>query len=209
MNYLRGFMPWIVFSVLSLIGWQWGAAAALAGSVLLLMSSRRAGMGIDAQVLDLGTICYFGALTLYAFADPRSPLQQYDGALSSAWLALIAWASLAVRRPFTLGIARRRTPPEFWNTREFLRANVIITLVWTISFTCIAVAAFACDAANASILFRIAYQLVGFGVPAYFTHWYSAQMRARRARAEQQPAPDPGGWHAGGRFRGAVPGAAE
>ena len=180
MSYLRGFMPWIIFAVVSLIGWQWGAAAALASSVLLLVSSRRAGVG--AQVLDFGAICYFGALALLAFTDPRSPLQQYDGALSAAWLALIAWASLAVRRPFTLAIARRRTPPQFWNTHQFLRANVIITLVWAISFTCIAVAAFACDAANASIFCRIAYQVAGFGAPAYFTHRYSAQIRARRSQ---------------------------
>jgi hypothetical protein len=181
MNYLRGFMPWIAFSGVSLIGWQWGAAAGLAGSVLLLVSSRRAGLGIDGQVLELGTIGYFCALTLFAFADPRSPLQQYDAALSSAWLALIAWASLAVRRPFTQGIARRRTPQEFWNTQEFLRVNVIITLVWAISFTCIAVAAFVCDAANASVLVRVACQVVGFSAPAFFTRWYSARIRARRA----------------------------
>ncbi|MDI5963380.1 hypothetical protein [Streptantibioticus silvisoli] len=183
MTYLRGFLPWITFSVLSTVGWQWGAAAALAGSVLLLLSGRRRGTGGDAQILDFGTIAYFTALTAFAFADPHSPLQTYDGALSSAWLALIAWSSLAVRRPFTLGIARQRTAPEVWDTPLFRRTNVVITLVWTVSFSYAAAAGYLCDAHHAAGLLKAANQAVGFGVPACFTHWYSARVRARRTTA--------------------------
>jgi hypothetical protein len=50
-------------------------------------------------------------------------------------LGVIAWASLAIRRPFTLGIAKQSTPGELWGRPEFLRVNVIITLVWAVSFT--------------------------------------------------------------------------
>jgi hypothetical protein len=140
-------------------------------------------------MLDFGTIAYFTGLTLLAFADPGSPLRQYDGALSSAWLALIAWTGLAVRRPFTLGIARRRTSPGFWNAPGFLRINVIITLAWTVSFTYAAIAGYVCDADHAGVLAEAADQVIGFGAPAYFTRWFSARTRARRTAGARPVCP--------------------
>lgn len=117
MSYLRGFAPWIVFSVVSSLGWQWGAAAALLASVFPLVRARRSGAGADAQILDFGTVLYFAGLSLLAFLDPASGIHSYASALSSCWVALIAWTSLAVRRPFTLGIAKQHAEPSLWSTR--------------------------------------------------------------------------------------------
>jgi len=51
------------------------------------------------------------------------------GALSG--LSLV---SILLRRPWTIAIARRNTPPEVWSTRLFLESNMIITGAWTILF---------------------------------------------------------------------------
>lgn len=44
MSYLRGFIPWIVFAAVSGVGWQWGAAAALAVGLRLLIQDRKQGI---------------------------------------------------------------------------------------------------------------------------------------------------------------------
>ncbi|HWC80574.1 MAG TPA: hypothetical protein VG756_11480 [Pseudonocardiaceae bacterium] len=184
MSYLRGFLPWIVFAVVSSVAWQWAALIALATSVFFMAKDRRAGVTADAQILDFGTIAFFGVLTVVAFAAPHSPLQTYESGLSSAWLALIAGVSLLVRQPFTLGIAKRRTAPQIWQTAAFHHRSTVVAAVWASSFAVSAVATFLCEATNASTLPRIIVQILGFGVPASFTHFYVKAARAAAAAAD-------------------------
>lgn len=183
MSYLRGFLPWIAFAVLSGIGWEWGAAAGLVCAVASLVDDRRAGVTADAQVLDFGTIGYFAVLALLAVAWPHSPVRQYAGALSAGWLALIAWTSLTVGRPFTLGIARRRAPREMWHEAGFVRLNVGITRVWATAFALSAAGIALCVATGASDIAEIACQVTGFVVPALLT-----QRLVRGAMARVQAA---------------------
>jgi hypothetical protein len=179
MSYLRGFIPWIAFAAISAVGWQWGALAALVIGVWLLVDSRRSGVATDALILEASTVAYFAALTAFAFAVPDSPVKAYGGALSFGWLAATAWGTLAVRRPFTLGIARRSTPQEFWHTPQFLRVNTVITTAWATSFALTGAAIAACDAAHTGALATTSCQVVGFVVPAVFTNRYPRIVQAR------------------------------
>jgi hypothetical protein len=182
MGYLRGFIPWIVFGVLSSFDWRWGAVAALATAGFLLFQDRRAGVAADALILDVSTIVYFVGLGALAFAAPHSPLERYDGVLSFGWLALTAWGSLAVRHPFTLGIARRQTPREYWDMPEFLQINVVITVVWAAAFTLTSIGLFICVVTDAPLAIGIAVHVVGLAAPAVFTSVYPARVQARLAR---------------------------
>ena len=181
MNYLRGFAPWIAFSVVSPLGWQWAALVALGISGASLVIDRRAGTGLDGQILNIGMTTYFAALAVVAFAVPHSPLQNYDSPISTAWLGLIALTSLAVGRPFTLGIARRRVAPEVAASPQFRHLNMVITAIWTTGFLVTSAAGFACVALHGGMVLRIAYQVAGFGLPAYFTRRYTKRIRQRRA----------------------------
>jgi hypothetical protein len=181
MSYLRGFVPWIVFGVLSTVDWRWAAVAALVLGVLLLLRDRLAGVAADAQILDVSTVVYFTGLANLAFAVPHSPLRHYDGALSFGWLALTAWGSLAVRHPFTLGIARRQTPRQYWDLPEFVRINVVITVVWAAAFTLTSIALVGCALAGAPTGLAIGCHVVGLAAPAVFTSVYPARVRARLA----------------------------
>jgi hypothetical protein len=184
MNILRSFLPWIAFSVLSsIVGWQWGALFALVATIASLVYDRRAGIGLDAQILDLGTFIFFLFATVAGFVAPHSVLGTYDGGLSSVWLAVIAGVSLAVRRPFTAGIAKRQAPREIWNTAGFLRFNMVLTAVWTLSFVVGAALTIACEIYAAPLPIRVLCQLVGFVVPMVFTRRYVARRRARTAAA--------------------------
>jgi hypothetical protein len=185
-NYLRGFIPWIAFAVIP--GWQWGALTALLIGFFLLVKQHKAGVGMDALILETSTVLYFAALAVLAFSAPFSPLHHFSGALSFAWLALTAWGTLAVRKPFTLGIARLSTPREYWNTPQFLRINVVITTVWAAAFTLTAIAVVISEAANASTVVAIVCQVVGFVVPAVFTARYPKIVQARYAAQAQAQA---------------------
>lgn len=180
MSFLRGFAPWIVYSLVSVVGWQWGALAALVVSVVSLIADRRKGLALDAQILDLGSLGYFAVLATIAFVDPTSPLHHFDGPLSSAWLALIAITSLLIRRPFTLGIARRRVTPEIAASAPFARLNMVITSFWASAFVFQAVVGVVVVLANAGTVVDIARQVIGFTVPMLLTNRYVARVRARQ-----------------------------
>ncbi len=184
MSYVRGFAPWIVYGLLSVIGWQWGALAALVVAVASLVADRRKGITIDAQILDLGSLAYFAGLTALSFADTNSPIQHFDGPLASAWLALIAVTSLLLSRPFTQGIARRRVTAEVAADPKFLHLNMVITSIWTTAFTASALAGLVADLLNAGTTVDIVRQVIGLAVPAYLTQRYVARARARAAAVQ-------------------------
>ncbi|KIZ19323.1 hypothetical protein [Streptomyces natalensis] len=182
MGYLRGFIPWLVFAGVGSFGWQWGALAALVVSVALLLADRAGGLSLEFRLLEYGTIVFFVALAALAFARPHSGLHQYGSTLSMGWLALIAWASIAVRRPFTMAIARRMAPPEVWHTPLFRHINVVITAVWALSFTLSTAAHAVVSAQHLGLLASIPIQIAGFVLPARFTASYPERARARFLR---------------------------
>lgn len=177
MSYLRPFLPWIVFAAVPGSDWKWAALIALAISVAGIALQTRSGQPPDAQIIEIGSAAYFAALTVLAFADPRTALHAYLASLGSGALGLIAGISLAIRRPFTLGIARQGTPEQYWDNPTFIRVNMVITAVWTASFLigCAVLAALAHSPAPG----RISVQVAAFVVPLAFTLRYAARARAR------------------------------
>jgi hypothetical protein len=51
----------------------------------------------------------------------------------------MALASVIVRRPFTLAIARTQVPAEFWDCLRFLAVNMVLTGIWTAAFAAAAI----------------------------------------------------------------------
>ncbi|WP_435129264.1 hypothetical protein [Actinacidiphila sp. bgisy144] len=186
MSQLRGFFPWIVFSAVSGLVWSWAALLSLALGALFLAKDRRAGVPADAQILEFGAVGYFGVLTAVAFVDPHAPVRDYASGLSSAWLALIAAVTLLVRRPFVLGIAKRRTPQAVWGSPVFRRTCGVLTGVWAVGFALSAVATLACEAVDSGMLSCVGAQIVGLGLPVVFTRFYVKGVRERVSGAGSQ-----------------------
>ncbi|WP_367129854.1 MULTISPECIES: hypothetical protein [Streptomyces] len=183
MNYVRGFIPWIAFAVVSSAGWQWGALAGLVTGVALLIKDGKSGVAAESLILESSTVCYFVALTAVAFALPHSELRHYGGAMSLGWLALTAWATLAVGRPFTTGIAKRQAPAAVWGTPLFRRINVVITSVWAAAFTVTAAVLALVTAEGLGNEVSVPVQVAGFVLPALFTARYPERARARFLQA--------------------------
>ncbi|MER6370062.1 hypothetical protein ABT255_17060 [Streptomyces mirabilis] len=184
MGYLRGFIPWIVAGVVSSFDWRWGAIAGLVSGLLLLLQDRFRGVGLDALILEISTVVYFVVVGAVAVADPGSALADHTDVVSFGWLAATAWGTLAIRRPFTLGIAKRRTPPEYWDMPEFVRVNDHITSAWGAGFTFIGVSLAVCGAVDAPAWVGIAAHVAGLVGPAVFTKVYPARAQARLLAAE-------------------------
>jgi uncharacterized membrane protein len=183
LSFVRGYLPYVVFAALASVAWQWGALAALALGLVSLVRQRTSGVPESALVLDIATVVYFALLTTLAFAAPHSPLHHYTGALSFGWLALIAGGSLAVRRPFTLGIAKLGAPRELWDNPGFVRVNVVITTVWATCFTVAAVISLILAINNVGVLVTTLIQVIAFVLPAAFTIRYPKIIQARLAAA--------------------------
>ncbi|MFI5831886.1 hypothetical protein ACIA6C_32300 [Streptomyces sp. NPDC051578] len=184
MSYVRTFLPWIVFAVVPSAQWQWGALVALVAAVAVIVQQRREGAGFDALIIETGSAVFFALLAALAFADPDSGAHGYSAALSSGVLALVAAVSLLIRRPFTLGIAKRTTPREVWGLRPFVRANTVITGVWTAAFALTAGAlALLAHAGQGHSTAATAVQAAGFVLPMLFTSRYVASLKARTATA--------------------------
>jgi hypothetical protein len=180
---LRSFLPFIVFAAISGAAWQWAAVAAFVIGIRILTEDRKAGTPNDALILQYSNCAYFAVLAAVAFAAPHSELKHYCGALSMAWIGATMTATLAVHRPFTLGIARRKAPREVWNSPWFLRMNIVITTVWGVSFLVAAIALAICVANGAGTVAGLSCQVVGFAVPVVFTHRYPTVVRNRLAQA--------------------------
>ena len=152
-------LPWTVFAVVDHAhggGPLWAGLGALITAIALLVTSSRAETG-SRNVMIVGAIGLFGALTVAgALHRSGSGFLADDGrALSAAGFACIAFGSLA----FTPAIEHYTRPhvrSSRWDDHDFRRVNVLITLIWGVTFAGIAVAhlvAASMDYAGASTVF--------------------------------------------------------
>jgi hypothetical protein len=110
-----GFAPWIAYAVLSSFDWRIAIYTAAALATVGVIRQRREH---DLNLLIGVTCVFFVVMAILALVAPHSGLHHWTPALSLATLAVIAFGSLVVHRPFTLPIARRSTPEEYWHTPD-------------------------------------------------------------------------------------------
>lgn len=92
-------------------------------------------------------------------------------------LSLASVASVIVRRPWTIRLAKRHTAPAVWSTDLFLETNVVLTLGWALVF-----ALGAALAVLAPLWMQLAYGVVQLALGLLsprLGNWYSS----RRLRA--------------------------
>ncbi|MFC5823095.1 hypothetical protein [Nonomuraea insulae] len=181
---LLGFLPWIAYAFVATSDeWRWGAITGLVIALALVALDRRSGKSWDMMVIETSAVTFFALLTAVSLLAPDSPLTPYGPALVNVWLAGTAWGSLAIRKPFTLGIARTMAPKEVWETPEFYRVNAIITTVWAVAFTAAAISlAFVLAAAPHATTLVITVKVLSFVLPAAFTVWYPKHVRRALAK---------------------------
>jgi hypothetical protein len=179
MNYLRTALPWLLFAGLAAVSWPASAGAGLLACSAGVNQARRAGTAWEDLIFQLGSLAFFAVDLVLALAAPHSGLRPYSGAESEGWLALTAWFSLAVGKPFTTAYAKADTPPEIWNEPRFKKVNKTITTFWAGSFTVFAILIALAYAGTRNSGAAGLVQLIGLAVPALLTVRYAARARAR------------------------------
>ena len=139
-------------------------------------------LGKSPKILEIGTVVLFTVVALLVQTGQGQWSVMGVRLRVDAGLLLIALASIALRRPFTLQYAREQTPQEIWNHPVFIRINYMITFVWTSAFLVMV-------AADALMLYRpdvptyvgIVATVVALVGAVRFTAWYPQRMRTRFA----------------------------
>ncbi len=135
---VTGFLPWIVFSVVTqrvaADGVAWGAllAAAMA-AVALLRARHRHGP----QILDLGSLVLFAAVAVTGFLGGPGVdrwLFAWGRPLVGVVLGLYLLVTVPVL-PFTAEYARQTTPREYWGSPTFTKINRVLSTAWALAIT--------------------------------------------------------------------------
>ncbi len=178
---LLAFAPWLAFLIIardSLFRLKLGLVTALLLSVVMGVARLHRGI-----ILWLGLMFFsYATLAVVVFDDMWSV--RHMGVLANAALAVSAWVTIAVGKPFTLDYAREHTEPELWQNPRFIRNNILITAVWATAFSVNAVLAWGkmVDA----LLPGWGYEVLSYTIlvgTALFTTTYSKRLQ----RARQMP----------------------
>jgi hypothetical protein len=171
MTLVLGFLPFMLFALLSRISAD--LALWIAFAAAFVVTIRDFVERPQLRLLDGVSFALFGLLALWrGFWDPGLSLDNLRLIVDLALTGAILF-SLMRRRPFSLEYAGR----EGWAEGDFLRVNYIISLVWLIAFTSMALT----DALNGVLMpaldFGIGIAVVTMTVAIAFTLRYPASVK--------------------------------
>ena len=183
---LVAFAPWIAFLIIArdtLLRVEIGLVVALALGVLiwLLRLDRGSIMWVGLLFFTAATVAVLGFHNLWTV--------MHLGVLANGALAVGAWATLLIGKPFTLDYARQNTDPVLWNNPVFIRTNVRITVAWAAVFTLNT--ALAWIRMEQVLLPQWACRTLSYAAlvgAAAFTSWYARHVRRARLRGPDESA---------------------
>lgn len=189
MSFLKlvvSFAPWIAFLIIAkdtMHRVEIGLVVAL--GLTVLMAVLRLHRGI---IMWVGLLFFTGAtIAVLGFGDLWTI--RHLGVLANGALAIGAWTTMLIGKPFTLEYARQHTDPSRWKHPLFIRTNEILTAVWASVFTFNTVVAWLLmkhlllpEWASHTLSYAA---LIG---AAAFTSWYPGFVRSRAASVQDTAA---------------------
>jgi len=127
-NFIFGFMPWIVFLFISghsFSSLECSLLISLAVCLVFGFKDLRRG-----NLLQWGTLVFFVASTILINGLKIIWLAVHMGILANAYLAFIMWTTIFIGKPFPLQYARVGLPKELWYDENIIRGCRFIALVW-------------------------------------------------------------------------------
>jgi len=175
---LLGFLPWIVFGVISGPSlWRLNAAIILALALVLVMGYKQLAKGF---ILTWGSLLFFGVnLVMVVLLRNLWVINNLD-ILSHGTLAAIAWLSIFMGKPFVLQYARETVPPERQASPVFYRTCRTLAVIWGVVFliaTGMSVAKTYGWWAGGMGYQAVSLGLIGLGL--WLNHWYPQYVRSR------------------------------
>ena len=188
LSILLGFLPWIVFGVVSGPSlWRLNAAIIIALALVPVMGYKQLAKGF---ILTWGTLLFFLVnLVLVVLWKNLWVIKNLD-ILAKGTLAAITWVSIFVGQPFVLQYARETVPLVRQASPVFFRTCRNLAVMWGVIF----LLATAMSAAKTYSWWAAgpAYQasswgLIGLGL--WLNHWYPQYVRSK-AKPGVTPARD-------------------
>ena len=182
---LLGFAPWISFLIIaqgSMFRLKLGLVVALALSIVMGVARLHRGV-----ILWVGLAFFTYASVAVVMLDDMWAAR-HMGILANGALAAAAWATIALKKPFTLDYARDHTDPSLWNSPVFIRSNIVITSVWAATFTTNAILAW--GKMVHVVLPEWGYEVLSYSLllgAVAFTTWYPDHVRRIRQRQAGSP----------------------
>ena len=175
---LLGFLPWIVFGVLSgPTRWQLNAAIIVALALVPVMGYKQLAKGF---ILTWGSLLFFGLIVIMVVLGRNLWVIKNLDILAKGTLATIAWLSIFLGKPFVLQYARETVPPERQASPIFYRTCRTLAAIWGIVFlitTGMSVAKTYGWWAGGVGYQAVSMGLLGSGL--WLNHWYPQYVRRR------------------------------
>ncbi len=179
---LLSFAPWIAFLIIApggMLRLKIGVAVALALSVVMGLLRLHRGV-----ILWVG-LAFFTYATVAVIVFEHMWTVRFMGVLANGALALGTWATVGMKKPFTLDYAKDHTDPALWNHPAFIRSNMIIASAWGACFTINAgLALYASLTPDFPALTRELASYTVMLLALFFTTWYPNHARRQRLAAE-------------------------
>jgi hypothetical protein len=178
LSILLGFSPWIVFGVVAGPSlWRLNAAILAALALVLVMGYRQLAKGF---ILTWGTLFFFAFnLVMVVLLRNLWVIDNLD-ILSQGTLAVIAWLSIFLGKPFVLDYARETVPLERQASPVFYRTCRTLAVVWGVVFlisTGMSVGKTYGWWAGGPGYQAVSLGLIGLGL--WLNHWYPQYVRRR------------------------------
>jgi hypothetical protein len=166
MNLVLGFIPFILFTLLSGLSADLGLWAAFAAAFVITI--RDFIERPQLRLLDGVSLLLFGLMALWrGFLDQGLNPFLLRAAVDLVLTAVIL-TSLLLRRPFSLQYAGRGG----WSEEAFLRVNYVISLAWLAAFAVIALADSSAAIGFGPISAGVGISILALAVAAVFTLRY-------------------------------------
>jgi hypothetical protein len=177
------FVPWIAFALVAeaplgspQISLILGFIVAIA--LTLLTSYHQL---LKGYILTVVSLAFFIVFFIVIVGLKQYYIANYLAAISMLLLAVVCWATILFRFPFTLQYSREGVDPERVKSALFLRTNYVITAVWALAFTLgFAIDAFLLLHPGSGLQFWDNLKWVFMVVAVIFTVWYPAYVHKER-----------------------------
>lgn len=136
-NLLKGFLPWILYSVFYGQNTKQFITAILVALISSFIFNWKEVKG--KFVLTWVTLIYFALLLMLTLTTHWAWLQNETWLISNIVLALMAFGSYLIKQPFTFQYAKLETEEKYWKNPVFIEINNILTNIWGIIFLLTAV----------------------------------------------------------------------
>lgn len=130
------FAPWISFKIIINLPIMSPLMMIKSGIVVAAaICAYQAWLGLHRGALLWGGLLFFGFALITVPVMNNIWVMKHLGVLSHGTLASFTWASILIKKPFTMEYAKQRVEPSLWTSPRFIRKNNILTGIWGSAFT--------------------------------------------------------------------------